>query len=96
MMRLFVTFALAVCLTLPARAEVKITEVVSPGGITAWLVQEPSIPFMALELRFRGGASLERSEEQGLANLLTSTLDEGAGLVGVVVVVRALERASGV
>ena len=34
---------------LPARAEVQIQEVVSPGGITAWLVEEPSIPFLATE-----------------------------------------------
>ena len=64
---------------LPARAEVKIQEVVSPGGITAWLVEEPSIPFMALELRFRGGGSLDRSGKRGAMNLMTGLLEEGAG-----------------
>ncbi|MEO0379361.1 MAG: pitrilysin family protein, partial [Pseudomonadota bacterium] len=58
--------------------EVKITEVVSPGGITAWLVQEPSIPFMALELRFRGGASLDAPGKRGAINLMTGLLEEGA------------------
>ncbi|MEO0380316.1 MAG: insulinase family protein, partial [Pseudomonadota bacterium] len=78
MMRLFVTLALAISVTFPARAEVKITEVVSPGGITAWLVQEPSIPFMALELRFRGGASLDAPGKRGAINLMTGLLEEGA------------------
>ena len=55
-----VVATLATCLlALPAVAEVKIKEVVSPGGITAWLVEDHSIPFTALELRFRGGTSLD-------------------------------------
>ena len=33
----------------------------APAGLTAWLVEEPSIPFVALEIRFRGGASLDAS-----------------------------------
>jgi zinc protease len=64
---------------LPAQAEVKIQEITSPGGITAWLVEEPSIPFMALELRFRGGGSLDRTGKRGAMNLMTGLLEEGAG-----------------
>ncbi len=79
MMRLFSALALALAVALPARAEVKIEEVVSPGGITAWLVQEPSIPFMALELRFRGGASLDAPGKRGAINLMSGLLEEGAG-----------------
>lgn len=61
-----------------AQAEVKITEVKSPGGITAWLVQEPSIPFMALEIRFQGGASLDAPDKRGAIYLMTGLLEEGA------------------
>jgi zinc protease len=70
---------LAFVVALPARAEIKIEQVVSPGGITAWLVREPSIPFMALELRFRGGASLDAPGKRGAINLMTGLLEEGAG-----------------
>ena len=56
-----------------------IQEVRSPGGITAWLVQERSIPMLAVEIRFRGGASLDPAGKEGLANLLSGLLDEGAG-----------------
>ena len=32
------------CLTASAQAQVQIEEVTSPGGITAWLVEDHSIP----------------------------------------------------
>ncbi|MDP4034528.1 MAG: pitrilysin family protein [Pseudorhodobacter sp.] len=65
-------------LALPLRAEVAIQEVTSPGGITAWLVQEPGIPFTALELRFRGGTSLDAPGKRGAVNLMTALIEEGA------------------
>ena len=64
---------------LPARAAVEIAEVTSPGGITAWLVEERSIPFVALEIRFKGGASLDAEGKRGAINLMTGLLEEGAG-----------------
>ena len=78
-MRLFYVLALTLIAALPARAEVDIQSVTSPGGITAWLVEEPSIPFVALEIRFRGGASLDDPEKRGAINLMTGLLEEGAG-----------------
>ncbi len=79
MKRLY-AIVLSLCvLVVPAQAEVKIEEVISPGGIKAWLVQDPSIPFMALELRFRGGASLDASGKRGAINLMTGLLEEGTG-----------------
>lgn len=71
--------AVTVAAALPLRAEVEIVEVTSPGGITAWLVEEPSIPFVALEIRFRGGASLDAQGKRGAVNLMTGLLEEGAG-----------------
>jgi zinc protease len=71
--------AAAILLALPLRAEIAVQEVVSPGGIRAWLVEEPSIPFVALELRFRGGTSLDAPGARGAVNLMTGLLEEGAG-----------------
>ncbi|MEZ5913651.1 MAG: pitrilysin family protein [Paracoccaceae bacterium] len=72
--------ALAVIvLALPARAEVPIVSVTSPGGITAWLVESHDIPFTALEIRFRGGASLDTPGKRGAINLMTALIEEGAG-----------------
>lgn len=73
------TLALLLLLALPARAEVQVQTVTSPGGLTAWLVEEPSIPFVALELRFRGGTSLDAPGRRGAVNLMAALIEEGAG-----------------
>lgn len=64
---------------LPARAAIDIQTVTSPGGITAWLVQEDNIPFTALEIRFRGGSSLDPQGKEGAVNLMTALIEEGSG-----------------
>jgi len=79
MIRVASTLVLLLAMALPARAAVEIVEVTSPGGLTAWLVEEPSIPFLALEIRFSGGASLDIPEKRGAINLMTGLLEEGAG-----------------
>jgi zinc protease len=79
MIRAFTFAAVALLAALPVRAEVAIQEVTSPGGITAWLVEEHSIPFAALEIRFKGGASLDDPAKRGAINLMTGLIEEGAG-----------------
>ncbi|WP_265501745.1 M16 family metallopeptidase [Paracoccus beibuensis] len=64
-------------LALPAQA-IEIQEVISPGGIEAWLVEDESIPFVALDIQFRGGASLDAEGKRGAVNLMTGLLEEGA------------------
>ncbi|MEO0356893.1 MAG: pitrilysin family protein [Pseudomonadota bacterium] len=66
-------------LALPAQAEVAIQKVTSPGGIEAWLVEEPSIPFAALEIWFEGGAALDADDKRGAAYLMMGLLEEGSG-----------------
>ena len=66
-------------LATPLRAEIAIQEITSPGGIKAWLVEDHNIPFMALEIRFRGGTSLDQPGKRGAVNLMSATLEEGAG-----------------
>ena len=78
-MRLFYALALTLLAAFPARAEVDIQQVTSSGGLTAWLVEEHSIPFVALDVRFRGGASLDAPGKRGAINLMTGLLEEGAG-----------------
>ena len=62
-----------------AHAEINIEEITTPGGIKAWLVQEHSIPFTSLEIRIRGGASLDEPGKRGAVNLMTALLEEGSG-----------------
>ena len=63
----------------PATAATKIVVVESPGGVSAWLVREPSIPIVTLEIAFRGGAALDPADKEGLAYMVSGLLDEGAG-----------------
>ncbi|MCB2129773.1 MAG: insulinase family protein [Rhodobacteraceae bacterium] len=58
---------------------VDIRDVTSPGGIRAWLVEEHSIPFTALEVRFEGGASLDPAGKRGATALMMALLEEGSG-----------------
>lgn len=64
---------------LAARAEMNIQEVTSSKGVTAWLVEDYSVPVVAVRLVFGGGSSQDPSGKEGLANLMTGLFDEGAG-----------------
>lgn len=77
---------------LPARAGVELRELTTPGGLTAWLAEDHSIPFVALELRFRGGASLDAPGKRGATKLMVALLEEGAGDLDARGVARARER----
>lgn len=79
MIRFALSFVVLLGISAPVHAAVDIQEVTSPGGITAWLVEEDTVPFTALEIRFRGGGSLDREGKRGAVNLMTATLEEGAG-----------------
>ncbi|MEM6578536.1 MAG: pitrilysin family protein [Pseudomonadota bacterium] len=69
----------ALTAALPARAGVEVKEIETDGGLAAWLVEDHSIPFVALELRFRGGTSLDAPGKRGAVNLMSALLEEGAG-----------------
>ena len=57
----------------------KVERVLSPGGIEAYLIHEPAIPFLSLTLHFKGGSALDPAGKEGLAHMLSGLLDEGAG-----------------
>ena len=69
---------LLVALAAPAHAT-KIERVVSPGGIEAWLVQDKTVPLIALDFAFLGGATQDPADKAGVANLVSALLAEGAG-----------------
>lgn len=78
MIRALLAACVAVLVALPVGA-VDIKEVTSPGGIRAWLVEEHSIPFTAIELRFEGGTSLDAPGKRGATLLMMALLEEGSG-----------------
>ena len=87
---LFTAALLSLAAALPARA-IDIQQVTSPGGIPAWLVEDHSIPFVALNIAFRGGASVDAPGKRGAVNLMTALLEEGAGERDATAYAEALE-----
>jgi zinc protease len=81
-LRAFATLFLSVLfLILPALAAraMDIQEVKSPKGITAWLVEDHTVPIIAVRFVFDGGTAQDPAGKEGLANLMTGLFDEGAG-----------------
>ncbi|WP_417685528.1 M16 family metallopeptidase [Roseibium sp.] len=62
----------------PAQA-VEVQRVVSPAGIEAWLVEDDTVPIVAMNFSFEGGATQDPAGKEGVTRLLAATLDEGAG-----------------
>jgi zinc protease len=62
-----------------ATAAANIERVRSRGGIEAWLVREPSLPLLAINFSFLGGASQDPEQKPGVGYLVAALLDEGAG-----------------
>lgn len=79
MIRVVLSAAVALLLGGPVQAAIEIQEVTSPAGFKAWLVEEHSIPFTAIEIRFKGGSSLDPEGKRGVINLMTGLIEEGAG-----------------
>ena len=78
-------FALFVCLAFMTSAPTasvaaaKIQLLTSPGGIEAWFVQDATVPLIAMEYAFAGGAAQDPSDKSGVGNLVAGLLDEGSG-----------------
>lgn len=78
MIRIIATIVLTVLASLGVNA-MDIKEIRSPGGITAWLVEDHTIPLIAMEFSFDGGAALDPPGKEGAAHFITGMMDEGAG-----------------
>src|ERR1700754_4245434 len=76
---LAVGFAVTPLVSTPSHAAAKIQRLVSPGGIEAWFVQDATVPLIAMEYAFGGGAAQDPANKPGLGNMVASLLDEGSG-----------------
>ena len=70
--------ALVALLASPATA-LTVEEIVSEKGIKAWLVEEHSVPLIAIKFAFVGGAAQDQPGKEGLADMMSDLLTEGAG-----------------
>jgi zinc protease len=54
-------------------------EVTSKSGLKAWLVEDHSIPLVAMDFSLEGGSASDPEDKDGRANFLSGMLNEGAG-----------------
>src|SRR5258707_6502645 len=71
--------AITPLLSTPSHAAAKIQHLISPGGIEAWFVQDATVPLIAMEFAFGGGASQDPADKPGVGNMVASLIDEGSG-----------------
>src|SRR5215471_5440022 len=74
-----ISLAFAFMSSAPCLAATKIQHLISPGGIEAWFVQDATVPLIAMEYAFGGGAAQDPPEKPGVANMVASLIDEGSG-----------------
>jgi zinc protease len=65
--------------TASAADALQIQEVKSQGGVSAWLVEEHSVPLVAMSFSFNSGTASEPADRPGVTYFIAGMLDEGAG-----------------
>lgn len=58
---------------------VEIEEVVSPKGVKAWLMNDPTDQMIVISFSFNGGSLQDPQGKEGLTELMSNLLDKGAG-----------------
>ena len=58
---------------------IEIQRIQTPGGIEAWLVEEHAVPLVTMNVGFKAGSFDDPTGKEGLASMVSSLLDEGAG-----------------
>jgi zinc protease len=71
---------LALGLAMPAAAQAMTVKTVpSPAGVETWLSEEHALPMIAVNVALPAGSAHDPATKPGLASLMASLLDEGAG-----------------
>ena len=83
MKRLFAVCALMTVALVSAASNVaaatKIERILTPSGIEIWHVRDDTLPMLSVEFAFEGGSAQDPADKPGVANMVASLLDEGAG-----------------
>jgi zinc protease len=77
---LFLVLAITMLVATRGEAALRpVEQITTPSGVKLWLVQEPSIPLVAIRFAMAGGALQDPDGKEGLASLLAGLLSEGGG-----------------
>lgn len=72
------TLAVLFAFVVQAQA-IDIKQVTTDKGIKALLVEDYTLPIIAISISFKGGSSQDKPGKEGTLRLMTSLMDEGAG-----------------
>lgn len=79
-MRFLFVIAILCCATPVYAGVLDVQEIKSKNGVKAWLVEDHTVPVVSIRFMFKGaGAVNDPEDKQGLSQILSNTLDEGAG-----------------
>lgn len=79
MKKLVAPFLILFVLVLPLTAQAAVQQVKSSKGITAWLVEDQSLPIISISFAWRFGLERDPDGKEGLSYLAASMLTQGAG-----------------
>ncbi|HEY4265438.1 MAG TPA: pitrilysin family protein [Micropepsaceae bacterium] len=72
-------FAFLVLFVPAAANAITVKAVAGPTGVETWLSEERALPMIAVNISFPAGSAYDPADKPGLANMVASLLDEGAG-----------------
>lgn len=64
---------------MPVTKILNVTEIKAPEGAQAWLVEDKNVPVISISFSFDGGLIHDPDDKPGVAHLISTLLDEGAG-----------------
>lgn len=79
MRRFAVVPTCAIMLSIGQAWAVEIQDITSDKDINAWLVEDYSVPIVTMKFSFDAGSAQDPKGKEGIVNLMSSLLDEGAG-----------------
>jgi zinc protease len=63
----------------PVHHGVPVRQITSPGGVSALLVSDATVPMIVMEAYWRGGSAIEPRAKSGVTSIMADMLTEGAG-----------------
>ena len=78
MRKILTTIVLLLAFVIPASA-IDIKQVTTDKGIKALLVEDYTLPIIALSISFKGGSTQDAEGKEGTLRLMAALMDEGAG-----------------
>lgn len=62
-----------------AQHGVDVREITSPGGLSAWLVSDSTVPIVVMRAYWRGGSAIEPDNLVGVTSVMADMMTEGSG-----------------